>query len=304
MRQPHEGDPARARAGARSRRFAQHLHGWLFIGPAVLVIGTFVIASGFHAFYLSFTNYNALAPPHFVGISNYRRILADPIAMRSFLNTVKYAVMFVPLNLALSLALALLLSRTLRGMRIIRGIYFVPVVVPMVVVVSIFKALCEYKFGVVNYVLGLVHLGPVPWYSDRHWALFTIVMLGLWKSAPFNAIIFLAGLQDVPAELMDAARADGANAWERLRHVVLPYLRPVTTFVLVLSTIGAFRVFTEMYVLTKGGPENSTRTISLYAYNTAFTYWNMGYASALSFVLLGIVLLIALVQLRSMRMDY
>ena len=103
--------------------------------------------------------------------------------------------------------------------------------------------------------------------------------------------------------LGDAARVDGANPWERFRHVVLPHLRPVTTFVLVLSTIGAFRVFTEMYVLTKGGPENSTRTISLYAYNTAFTYWNMGYASALSFVLLGIVLLIALIQLRSTRGD-
>ncbi len=285
------------------RRMAAHLQGWVFMSPAVVVIGTFLIAAGLYAFYLSFTDYNALRAPHFIGLNNYRRILVDPIAVRSFLNTVKYAAMFVPLNLALALALAMLLNGRFRGIRLVRGVYFIPVVVSTVVVVSIFKALCEYKFGVVNYLLQRAHLEPIPWYADRHWALFTIVLLGLWKSAPFNAIIFLAGLQDVPAELIDAARVDGANAWGRFRHVVLPHLRPVTTFVLVLSTIGAFRVFTEMYVLTKGGPENSTRTISLYAYNTAFTYWNMGYASALSFVLLGIVLVIALVQLRASRAE-
>ena len=299
-------DPRHDAVGRPSRwrtRLERHVQGWLFMGPAVAVIGTFLIASGLYAFYLSFTDYNALGPPKFVGISNYRRIFADPIAVRSFLNTVKYAAMFVPLNLVFSLGLAMLLNRRFPGMRIIRGIYFIPVVVSTVVVVSIFKAMLEYKFGVVNYLVQAVGLEPIPWYADRHWALFTIVLLGLWKSAPFNSIIFLAGLQDVPAELVDAAKVDGANAWQRFRNVVMPHLRHVTTFVVVLSTIGAFRVFTEMYVLTKGGPENSTRTISLYAYNTAFTYWNMGYACALSFVLLAIVLLVALVQLRASRAD-
>jgi multiple sugar transport system permease protein len=284
-------------------RLSREAQGWLFMAPAVAVIGVFLIASGLFALYLSFTDYNALRAPHFIGLANYRRILADPIAVRCFLNTVKYVVMFVPANLVLALAVALLLSRPVRGIRIIRTVYFIPVVISSVVVVSIFKAVFEFKFGVANYLLQMAHLEPVPWYSDRHWALFTIALLGLWKSVPFNSIIFLAGLQDVPGELLDAARVDGANAWGRFRHVIVPYLRPVITFVLVLSTIGAFRVFTEMFVLTKGGPENSTRTISLYAYNTAFTYWNMGYASALSFVLMGIVLVIALVQLRVSRTE-
>lgn len=284
-------------------RGQEALDGYIFIFMSLVIIGVFVLFATGYAFYLSFTNYSGFRPPQFVGLRNYINVFRDTIALQSFRNTLFYVMITVPLNLILSLAAAMLLNREFRGIRFVRSAYFVPVVVSAVVTVTIFKAMYEFPDGVFNELLKLIGLKPIAWYRDKRYALMSIIIMSLWKSTSFNSIIFLAALQDTPQDLIDAAKVDGANAWQRFLNVIVPHLRPVITFVVVLGTIGGFRIFTEPYVLTQGGPENATRTIALYTYNNAFQYRMFGYAGALSFVLLAIILLISLIQLRLSRAD-
>ncbi|NOZ29495.1 MAG: sugar ABC transporter permease [Chloroflexi bacterium] len=287
----------------RPMRVREAIDGYMFIALSALIIGVFVLFAAGYAFYLSFTNYSGFQPPQFVGLRNYVNVFRDTIALQSFRNTLIFVMVTVPLNVLLSLAVAMLLNREFVGMRLIRSIYFIPVVVSAVVTVTIFKVLYEFPDGVFNELLKAAGLEPIAWYRDKHYALISIMIMSLWKSTSFNSIIFLAALQDTPRDLIDAAKVDGADGWQRFLNVIVPHLRPVITFVVVLGTIGGFRVFTEPYVLTQGGPENATRTIALYTYNNAFQYRMFGYAGALSFVLLAIILLISLIQLRLSRAD-
>jgi multiple sugar transport system permease protein len=208
----------------------------------------------------------------------------------------------VPANLVLALGIALLMNRQFPGMRLIRSVYFVPVVVSGVVVVSIFRFLYDRDFGPINAVLTTIGFEPVPWLWDARWAMWSIIGMDLWKASAFFSIIFLAALQDVPRELHEAAEVDGAGSIRRFLHVTVPSLRPVITAVLMLSSIGAFRVFVPMFVLTEGGPAYSTRTIALHAYLAGFRDGELGYSSATSFALLAAILL-ATLALNRIRRD-
>ncbi|MBN1341529.1 MAG: sugar ABC transporter permease [Phycisphaerae bacterium] len=278
------------------KRWSEAGWGGLFLLPGVTIIYAFVLLAGVLAFVLSFTHCSRYGTITWAGLYNYRKLLSDPLALRSFANTLHYVVVFVPLNLVLALGISLLLNRRWPGMRLIRSIYFVPVVISGVVVVSIFRFIYDRDYGPINAVLTTIGFEPVPWLWDAGWAMGSIIAMDLWKASAFFSIIFLAALQDVPRELHEAAEVDGAGAWVRFLHVTLPSLRPVITAVLILSSIGAFRVFIPMFVLTEGGPAYSTRTIALHAYLAGFRDGELGYSSATSFTLLAIILTATLVM--------
>jgi len=263
----------------------------LFLAPALAIIFICVILPALLAFALSWTRATRFGTVHWAGWYNYRKLIEDPVARQSFFNTLLYVAFFVPLNIVLALAVALLLQPNFKGMKLIRGIYFVPAVLSSMVAVSIFRFLYDARHGPISALLDSLGFAPIAWLSQTGYAMAAIIALSLWKSVPFNAIIFLAALQSVPVELHEAARIDGAGALRRLFNVTIPALRPMIVALTVLSTIGAFRVFEPMFVLTEGGPANSTRSIALHAYFTGFRDGELGYSSAVSFVLLIIILL-------------
>lgn len=271
----------------------------LFLAPALLIISICVVIPALLAFALSWTHASRFGTVHFAGAYNYRKLFEDPVALQSFLNTLLYVVFFVPLNIALALAVALLLQPNFAGMKLIRSVYFVPAVLSSMVTVSIFRFLYDARHGPISALLETLGFAPIAWLSQSGYAMAAIIALSLWKSIPFNAIIFLAALQSVPAELHEAARIDGAGAVRRLFNVTVPALRPMIGALTILSLIGAFRVFEPMFVLTEGGPANSTRSIALHAYLVGFRDGELGYSSAVSFVLL-VIILIATVLLHRM----
>jgi multiple sugar transport system permease protein len=262
----------------------------LFLAPALLIILICVVLPAVLAFALSWTHASRFGTVHFAGFYNYRKLFADPVALQSFFNTLLYVVFFVPLNIALALAVALLLQPNFRGMKLIRSIYFVPAVLSSMVAVSIFRFLYDARHGPISALLATLGFAPIAWLAQTGYAMAAIIALSLWKSVAFNAIIFLAALQSVPAELHEAATIDGAGAVRRLFNVTVPALRPMIGALTILSLIGAFRVFEPMFVLTEGGPANSTRSIALHAYLVGFRDGELGYSSAVSFVLLVIIL--------------
>jgi multiple sugar transport system permease protein len=279
---------------AKQSRRAEAWTGAAFLAPGVGIILLCVFIPIVVAFVLSFTHCSRFLTVSWAGLYNYQRLLSDPLALKSLLNTLLYVVTFVPLNLVAALGIALLLNRRFPGMKLIRSVYFVPVVLSMVVTVSIFRFLYDFSYGPLNAALAVIGFEPVPWLDDQRFAMWAIVAMALWKSAAFFSIILLAALQDVPKSLHEAARVDGAGAIMRFLHVTIPSLMPVMTAVIALSSIGAFRVFVPMFVLTQGGPAFSTRTMALHAYSTGFDEGSLGQSSAVSFALLGIIVLATL----------
>jgi ABC-type sugar transport system permease subunit len=275
--------------------------GALFLFPGVGIIFACVLLPAALALALSFTHCSRYGMITWAGLYNYHKLFTDAVAVRSLLNTLKYVAIFVPANLVLALSIALVLNRPFPGMKWIRSVYFVPVVISGVVAVSIFRFILDRNYGPINAVLAALGFEPVPWLWSESWAMWSIIAMDLWKSSAFFAVIFLAALQGVPKELQEAATVDGAGRLAGLLHVTLPSLRSVTQAVLALSSIGAFRVFVPMFVLTQGGPAYSTRTLALHAYLTGFRDGELGYSSAISFALLAVILLATLLMKRAGR---
>lgn len=275
--------------------------GALFLFPGVGIIFACVLLPAALALALSFTHCSRYGMITWAGLYNYHKLFTDAVAVRSLLNTLKYVAIFVPANLVLALSIALVLNRPFPGMKWIRSVYFVPVVISGVVAVSIFRFILDRNYGPINAVLAALGFEPVPWLWSESWAMWSIIAMDLWKSSAFFAVIFLAALQGVPKELQEAATVDGAGRLAGLLHVTLPSLRSVTQAVLALSSIGAFRVFVPMFVLTQGGPAYSTRTLALHAYLTGFRDGELGYSSAISFALLTVILLATLLMKRAGR---
>jgi multiple sugar transport system permease protein len=280
----------------RTIRGSELLWSSVFLAPALGILAIAIVLPALLALALSFTDTTRFGTVHWAGSYNYHKLLRDPVALRSFLNTLTYVICFVPLNILLALLVALLLNRRFPGMKLIRSIYFLPAVISGMVTVSIFRFLYDTRHGPINVLLAMLGFERIAWLAQPGFAMAAIVGLSLWKSVPFNAIILLAALQDVPAELHEAAQIDGAGAMRRLGAVTIPAIRPVLFALTVLATIGAFRVFEPMFVLTEGGPANSTRSIALHAYLTAFRDGELGYASAVSFVLLALILIVTVVM--------
>jgi multiple sugar transport system permease protein len=277
---------------------------WGFVAPALAALALFFFLPVIAALLLSFTDFDIYAVAdlsnlRFVGLDNYLQLLRTPLFWTALGNTAWFVVLGVPLSIAMSLAAALLLdSKLARFKGFLRTAYFAPVVTTLVAVAVIWRYLLHTKYGLVNWMLGGVGIGPIDWLGDPRWSMPAIVLFAVWKNFGYNMIIILAGLQTIPEELHEAARIDGATAWQRLRHVTLPGLAPVLLVVSILTMAGYFQLFAEPYVMTQGGPAESTVSILYFMYEQGFKWWNLGFASAVAFVLFAIMFALTMVQLR------
>lgn len=265
--------------------------GWMFAAPALMVIGLFFGLPVIAALALSLTDFDiyALADLHnlrFVGIDNYLGLLQNPLFWKTLGNTLYFVVVGVPLSVALSLGAALLLHSKLGRLKpFFRTAFFAPVVTTVVAVAVIWRYLFHTKYGLVNWGLSSLGIDAIDWLGDPHWAMPTIILFAVWKSFGYNMIIFLAGLQSIPEDLYEAARIDGAGTWKQFRHVTLPMLGPVLLLVSILTMAGYFQLFAEPYVMTQGGPLESTKSVLYLMYEEGFKWWNLGNASAVAFLL-------------------
>ena len=282
---------------------------WLFLTPALMVIGVFFALPVLGALVLSFTDYDlyALADPHnvrFVGLHNYIALLQRPLFWAALGHTVYFVTVAVPLSMAVSLGGALLLNSPLaRAQAFFRTALFAPVVTTVVAVAIIWRYLFNTKYGVVNALLDTLGLHPVDWLGDPHWAMPTIIAFAVWKNFGYNMIIFLAGLQAIPPTLYEAARIDGASPWRQFRHITWPMLRPTLLMVAILTVSGYFQLFAEPYVITEGGPLQSTVSVLYLMYDEGFTWWNLGSASAVAFALFVVMFAVTALMLRLGRRD-
>jgi len=279
----------------------------LFVAPALLVIGVFFFLPVVAALAVSFTDFDIYALAdfgnmRFVGLQNYARLLETPLFWQAFGNTLYFVVIGVPLSVGTSLGLALLLhSRLVRFRGLFRTALFAPVVTTLVAVAVIWRYLFNTQYGLINYAFGGLGIERIDWLGDPTWAMPAIIVFAVWKNFGDNMLILLAGLQAIPEELYEAARIDGASFWRRFRHVTLPMLGPVMAMVNVLTIAGYFQLFAEPYVMTQGGPLQSTVSVLYFMYEEGFKWWNLGSASAVAFMLFLFILALTAVQLRLAR---
>ncbi|HEX4466912.1 MAG TPA: sugar ABC transporter permease [Solirubrobacteraceae bacterium] len=276
---------------------SDHLAGWAFVSPAVLLIAVFALIPIGWSLVLSLQANNLIAPAHYVGLANYKALSKDHAFRSAVGHTLLYTAIFVPISVVGALALAVALNRKIRGIRFYRLAVFVPLVTSTVATGIIFLWLLDPTFGLVNYILHLVGLPQQQFLQDPNEALYCIVAMTVWGWLGFDVIIYLAALQGIPADLLEASEMDGASRWATFRSVVVPLLGPATLFLVVWSTINALQLFDEIYVTTRGGPLGSTTVIVYYLYQQAFQFFNGGYGAAIAYVLFVAILLVTLVQL-------
>jgi multiple sugar transport system permease protein len=268
----------------------RELTGYLFISPWLLGFMVFTLVPFVASIGLSFSRYDIVSAPAWVGLANYRELLThDALFWRSLRVTLTYAVVAVPVGLLAGVSLALLLSLDLRGMSVYRTIFYLPSIVPVVATSVVFVWLLNPNIGLVNGVLRLLGVDGPNWLGDPRFALPALILMGLWAVGG-SMIIYLAGLKDIPLQLYEAAVIDGANTWQRTWHITLPLLSPVIFFNLVMGVIQAFQYFAQAYIMTQGGPEDSTRFYALYLFDQAWQYLDMGYASAMAWILFLIIM--------------
>lgn len=277
--------------------------GWAFVAVALTLLGIFVIGPFIMSLGLSFTNQrlvqNPNVPVQWIGLRNYVRLFEDPEFWNALKNTALFALIVVPIQSALSLSLAMLINSSLPGRNVLRTIYFLPVIITMTIICVIWGALYIFPGGALNSALSWLTFGaldPVNWLGDRNFALAAIILCSIWASVGFQMVIYLAGLQNIPEELYEAARLDEASGWQQFKWITMPMLRPTHVFVLIATTIFCFKLFTQVQILTQGGPRGATNTLVRYIYVNGFSELRVGYASAATVVFLLIVLAIAMIQ--------
>jgi multiple sugar transport system permease protein len=274
----------------------------IFLAPGLLIIGLFFLLPIAASLALSFTDFDiyALADPgnvRMAGLANYAALVRDPLFWIALRNTFYFVFVGGPLTLGVALAAALLLhSRRARAKGLFRTIFFAPYVTTLVGVAVVFRYLYHPRFGLIDRALHAVGIAPIDWLGDPHWAMAGIILLAVWKNFGYAMILFIAGLGNIPESLYEAARLDGAGAWQVFRRITLPLLAPTFLFLGVLTAIGYFQFFAEPYVMTNGGPLNATLSMGLLMYKQGFRWWNMGYAAAISFVLFLIILAVSALQ--------
>ncbi len=280
---------------------------WGFTLPALLLIALFFLLPVIAALAISFTDFDlyALADPanlRVIGLHNYSTLLATPMFWKALGNTAIFVILGVPLSLAASLGAALLIeSRLTRFRAFFRTALFAPVVTTLVAVALIWRYLLHTRYGLLNYTLSHLGLPTIDWLGDPHWSMPAIVLLAVWKNFGYNMIILIAALQSIPEDLHEAARLDGAGAWARLRHITLPLLSPTLTLVGILTVSGYFQLFAEPYVMTQGGPLQSTVSVLYFMFEQGFKWWNLGLASAVAFLLFALILVLTTLQMRLAR---
>jgi multiple sugar transport system permease protein len=276
---------------------SEHFAGWTFVLPATVLIAGFGLVPIGWSLLLSFQSSDFVSPAKWVGIANYRALAHDPEFHSSLVRTLVYSALFVPISVLGGLAVAIALHAKVRFISIYRTAVFIPVACSTVATAIIFNWLLEPTFGVVNYLLGEVGLGPYGFFQDPDHALLSVVAMTSWGWIGFNAIVYLAALQSIPAELIEAAAIDGAGRFAIFRRIVWPLLGPVTLFLVVWASINALQVFDEIYVSTRGGPLHATTVVVYYLYQQAFQFFAAGYGAAIAYVLFVAILALTLLQL-------
>lgn len=287
-----------------SFRRGEYQAAFILLLPAAIGLILFSFVPILQAFQISFYNAPLLSSQRtFVGLENYATAISDPVFIQALVNTIVYAIEIVILQVVVALVLALLIRNYFPGIGFFRSAYFLPVVTSLVVVSTVWKIMYHTDNGLINSVLRTAALSPVHWLTSPDVALWSMVIVGVWKEVGFSMLVLLGGLQGIPHDLYEAGAIDGATGWNSFWHITLPLLRRAMLFVVVLSTINAFKLFTPIYVMTEGGPADSTQTLVYYIFQSAFGYYKMGYASALSFLLLILVVILAAIQFRVFRSD-
>ncbi|HVR43726.1 MAG TPA: sugar ABC transporter permease [Thermoanaerobaculia bacterium] len=277
----------------------------LFLAPALTVLSLFFVIPIFAAFLLSLTDFDIYAVAdldnlRFVGLGNYVELIRTPIFWKALRNTLYFALAGGPLTVALALAAAMLVNARLTRFRsLFRTLFFAPVVTTLVAVAIVFRYLFHTRFGMINYALASLGIGPIDWLGDPRWAMPAIIILAVWKNFGYTMVIFIAGLQSIPEELYEAARIDGAGWLAQFRHVTIPMLAPTFVFVGIVTAIGYLQLFAEPYVMTPdGGPLDSTLSVVMLMYLEGFRWWNMGFAAAVAFMLFLVIALATAIQMR------
>ena len=274
----------------------------VFLAPSLTAIAVFFFIPVIIAFFLSFTDFDIYSLGDFsnariVGIKNYSQLFSDPLFWTAMKNTLSFVVIGTPLTIAVALAAALLLnSKLVRFKGFFRVVYFAPRVTTLVAVAVLWRFIYHPRFGVLNYMLGFIGVHPIDWLGDSFWAMPAIIFMSVWKNFGYSMIIFIVGLQNIPDQLYEAARIDGAGGWEQFKNITIPMLAPVSLFISIITMIDYFQFFAEPYVMTQGGPLNSTLSIVMLLYQQGFRWWNMGYSASIAFVLFAVIFAASIIQ--------
>lgn len=283
-----------------SRKRGQLVPALLFLLPALLGFLAFFAWPAARGIYLSFTDYNLLSDPTWVGLANYQDIAGDSVFWRSMVVTLQYVLINIVVQTIAALGLAVLLHRFTKSM-VIRGVVMLPYLIANVIVALVWYWLADYNLGLINSALDAIGLDRIGFFGDQQYAMTTIALVNVWRHLGYTTLLIFAGLQAIPGDVYEAAAVDGAGEWRVFRSITLPLLRPVLAFVLVVTVVGSFQIFDTIAVTTQGGPVDATNAITYYIYDRAFTSFDFGYASALSVILMLILAVIALVQMRVLR---
>ncbi|CAM3722987.1 carbohydrate ABC transporter permease [Marinicrinis lubricantis] len=294
-----------ARKQKRKRLSYEGRWGLFMVSPYLIHFALFVAGPLVASLYFSFSDYDMLNPPKWTGLDNYTKLFNEPLFWKSLWNTIYFALLFVPAQTVLALILAVALNQKLKGLKLFRMAHFIPVISSWTVILYVADAIFNPRFGAANSILNKLGFTPQMWLNDEHWVIPLLVLIAVWKGVGYIMVIYLAGLQNVPKDLYEAAEMDGANAFMKFRSITLPLISPTTFLVLILSTISTFQAFEQIYVLTggtagissAGGPNNSSLVLMLYLYREGFSFMHMGYASAIAWVLFMILFVLTLLQL-------
>ncbi len=272
--------------------------GFLYVLPSFVLLLVFYLIPLVMTGYFSFTEYSVLKPPVWSGLENYKNMLADPFFRPAVRNTIIYTLLTVPIQTVLSLWIASVIASRFKNRfgRFLKSALFVPVISSMVLVGTVWKFMLATKGGIVNSVLELFGMKGLNWLGEYNLALISVCIVAIWKNVGYFLVIYYAGIMDIPTSLFEAAAVDGATRWQKLRYITIPYLKPITYLVVTLGTIWSFQVFDLVYTMTGGGPGTATVTMVMSIYQSGFKQYKMGYASAMSFVLFLIVVIISVVQ--------
>ncbi len=279
------------------KRFTHAFYG--FISPLLIGWVVFLFGPLIYSLYLSFTSYDVLTAPEFIGFQNYVKLANDARLVTALQNTFFYVLVYVPISTALALMLAMLLHQVRRGKGLFRSIFYMPAIIPLVSQTLLFTWIFNFKYGPINLLLRFLNLTPVPWLSDVNYMKPSLIIMAMWSFGS-SMLIFLAGLQAIPAEYYEASAIDGASSWKQFWAITMPLLSPTTLFVILTKIIAAFQVFTTAYILTNGtgGAKDALLFVVLYLYNHAFKLGNFGYASAIAWMLAIIIAIFTVISLR------
>jgi ABC-type sugar transport system permease subunit len=273
---------------------------YIFIAPFFILFIIFFLGPSLFALALSFAKWNAITSIHWIGLTNYVRLIQDPVAIQALTNTAVYMVASVVLVMPLALVLATALnSPRLKLQSLWRAMFFSPIVTSSVAITLVFVLLYSHDYGILNYVLSFVGIQPVNWLGDATWAKPAIIGLILWRWTGYNMIYFLAGMQSISQEYYEAAQLDGASSVQQFFNITVPLLRPIILYVSIVTVIGSAQIFDETYILTQGGPANATLSIAQYLYTRGIGRLELGYASAIGMLMFVIIFILSLIQLRS-----